>query len=568
MLANVYFSYSLDYFAGPAETQPPLHMWSLAVEEQFYLFYPLLLVAFRPLGRRTTFVLLALLALASFALSVWGMTKSPTLTFFLLPTRMWELLAGGLLAFTPLPQRWPSVVREMLAWTGMVAILGSGWFYHPSMVFPGTAALVPVLGAVLVILACGSQRPTSLSQTLSHRSFVFVGLTSYSLYLWHWPILAFMHYLVGAELTWFQTLLAVAGSFAAGVLSWRFVETPFRRNFTQTHVSKTAGTALAASLVMGCLALVVVQTQGLPQRLPPQIREMIPLVMGFEKYIAETEQLKQNQPYLVETAAPRNDRCDLILLGDSHGMMVAPLLEQLSQQYQLNTEFVVKAGVAPLQGVWKAVDSGREGLAWGNAALDYVVSRKPKNVILAGRWSAYIDGPPEATLARYQHILVDEANPTVQGKSALPVFEAAMIRTVAALENAGCQVWIMKQPPEQKLNPHVEIPRACFIGYPIPSGVSWAEHQQRQATANNIIDRLAAASSQIQVLDPAGHCFDAANRSIIGSPEGSFYRDGNHISRLGAQNLIRPAMLPIFEQMQSIRLAEKQDLRPAAQFAR
>lgn len=568
MLANVYFSYSLDYFAGPAETQPLLHTWSLAVEEQFYLFYPLLLVAFRPLGKRAMFTLLALLALASFALSVWGMTQSPTLTFFLLPTRMWELLVGALVAFIPAPQRWPHAARELCAWLGLAAILGSGWFYHPSMVFPGTSALVPVLGTALLIYACGCQKPTSLVKILSHRSLVFVGLISYSLYLWHWPILASMHYLFGPHLTLLQTTLALAGSIVAGVLSWRYIETPFRKHFSETPVWKTAGSAFAVSLAIACLALVVVQTQGLPQRLPPQIREMITLKHGYDKYVAETEQLKNGKAYVVKTTLPLADSCDFVLLGDSHGMMVATLFEQLTQQHNVNGEFVVKAGVAPLQGVWKVADVGKEGLAWGNAALNYVVSRKPKNVILVGRWSAYIDGPPENTLARYQQILVDEANPTSNGKSAMPVFEAAMQRTVASLEDAGCHVWILKQPPEQSCNPQLETPRACFIGYEIPSGVTRQEHLQRQRQANDVIDRLAAASSQIHVLDPAGSCFSDSDLSIIGSLEGSFYRDGNHLSRLGAQNLLRPTLVPLFEDMQAIRLAEKADITTSGSITR
>ena len=228
MLANVFFWQQTGYFAGSAELKPLMHMWSLAVEEQFYLGYPFLLVLLNRTSNKTAGRVLASIAILSFALSVWGVHHYPRATFFLLPARAWEMLLGGLIWFVPPPEKLTQWKSETLSWFALAGILVASWFYDGDTLFPGIAALLPCLATAAIIYLNANQQ-TRVSALLSTRPFVFVGLISYSLYLWHWPLLAFCRYSQTEPLSvgYRVSILLVSGVLA--YMSWRFVETPWRQ---------------------------------------------------------------------------------------------------------------------------------------------------------------------------------------------------------------------------------------------------------------------------------------------------------------------------------------------------
>ena len=194
LVSNVHFMRKSGYFDGSAELMPLLHTWSLAVEEQFYVGYPPLLLLLGRLPRRMMVAALVVLAAVSFAVSDWGVRTHPEATFYLLPTRAWEILIGGLICFAPMPRHRSAWVANLLAGLGMSGILLSAWLFNAVTPFPGRAALLPCLATAMVIYA-NSLTTTLVGRFLQMRPVVFVGLVSYSLYLWHWPILSFLRYL-------------------------------------------------------------------------------------------------------------------------------------------------------------------------------------------------------------------------------------------------------------------------------------------------------------------------------------------------------------------------------------
>ncbi len=185
--SNILFWRKEDYFAPAAEENPLLHTWSLGVEEQFYIFFPILLIMLWRFGRQPVFYVVCLLSLISFLLSEWGWRNNPEANFYLLPTRAWELGIGAICAFI-LNGR-PVKSNQFLSLTGLVLIIYSIFAFDESLPFPSAYALLPVLGAALIIIYGSSS--TFTAKILSMKWLVGIGLVSFSAYLWHQPLLAF-----------------------------------------------------------------------------------------------------------------------------------------------------------------------------------------------------------------------------------------------------------------------------------------------------------------------------------------------------------------------------------------
>ena len=234
---NFYFWRTSNYFDSPAADKPLLHTWSLAVEEQFYLLFPIFIVLLSRYMRRYLMAGVAVTALLSFGISVITVRGDQSAAFYLPVGRVWELLLGALVFLRIVPPLRARILNEIIAFCGIVLVGFAVFRYTLNTRFPGEHALVPCLGAAAVLFA-GQSKLTFVHRFLTLRPLVFVGLISYLLYLWHWPLLVFskISILPGLNLSLIGGRLILT-IIAAGLatLSWRFVETPFRAGNAGRH---------------------------------------------------------------------------------------------------------------------------------------------------------------------------------------------------------------------------------------------------------------------------------------------------------------------------------------------
>jgi peptidoglycan/LPS O-acetylase OafA/YrhL len=266
---NVLLWLTSGYWDLSNEFKPLLHTWSLGVEEQFYFVFPLVLLALVPRGTRTTMWVLAIAAVASLVLAQWFVMTKPLAAFFLLPMRAWELLLGAMFAVTRTSGVPHQVARgplaSVLAWIGLALILAPVFLYDSRTPFPGVAALPPTLGTLLVIMFASSSN--AVGRVLSLRWIVAIGLMSYSAYLWHQPLFAFIRLLSAEHPPAWVWVAAIAATGVLAYLSWRFVEQPFRSRERFSRRTVFALTVCVGALLGGA-GFAIDRMSGFPARVP------------------------------------------------------------------------------------------------------------------------------------------------------------------------------------------------------------------------------------------------------------------------------------------------------------
>lgn len=280
-LPNVLLWNEAGYFDTAAESKPLLHLWSLGIEEQFYLLWPLLIFLFWR-SRARTFTLVILLTGISLLLNILLVASHPILTFYLPPTRFWELLLGGILAYVEQYKRhWLSrnsmLVRHIYAYVGLFMIVGSLYLVDKAKPYPGAWALLPTIGTILLIVA-GSDVFVN-RYILGNRALVYVGLISYPLYLWHWPLLNYARILDFGDHQYVVIVVSVALSFVLAWVTYIFIERLFRvRRESHQAFYRYGPSFLVISLVgVGILGFVTLKSDGFTSRLPRELRGFNPI---------------------------------------------------------------------------------------------------------------------------------------------------------------------------------------------------------------------------------------------------------------------------------------------------
>ena len=532
------------YFHHSMQENPLLHMWSLSVEEQFYLVWPTLLalmLRFLPERKHRQAVLgLCVLSLvtAEVLVHIW-----PRSAFFHLPTRGWELLAGALLAMGFIPRIASKAVAESLSAIGLALMIAPLFLYDKETPFPGLAALVPVLGCALVIYSTENER-TRVATLLSWKPIVFIGLISYSLYLWHWPIFAFTSYELLRPLTFLEGFLCVLVALSAAIFSWRFIEQPFRRRAKRPSAAPahpkfifipSIGRAGQFALVLTAMIIACgsffQESKGAAWRLDAEARRVMDKV---RKDLAQCVPENRGRPNLLE--CEYGDRpADLVLWGDSHALHYLPLVATI---YDRGTALIT-GGCPPVQDAQLIEKSGKPTNPYCKKNNEFVMERilalKPKIVVIASRWTQIEELPYGSESKPTVYLATETSAPTREASR--ETFSHKLYQTVSTLTAAGIKVVLMGQVPEMLLSP-----ARCFMPFRQPSwgdcgSVTRSEANRRQLYVNSTLKALADNRHGVFFFSPFPeycdntYCYAIKDRVL-------HYVDNDHINLDGALFLV------------------------------
>ena len=527
--ANFYFYRDASYFAQGVDMKPLLHTWSLAVEEQFYLFFPFVLIALKRFSRKSITPGILIMGVASFVLSVYCSHAHARANFYLLPMRAWELLVGSFLAAYPARQAAPRWASEGLSGLGLAGILYAVFFYTSETRFPGATALLPCLGAALIIWT-NDHELSFVGKLLASRFMVFIGLISYSLYLWHWPVLVFYRYWSLAPISMVQGLLLVLVSFGLAILSWKFVETPFRKKALLKKPSQVFvfGATTTAAL---CLAgLVVFRVQGVPSRIPPAALEYLngPAAASDVGPISDRELTvadARNGAFMELGDGNRNLPVDFLVWGDSHAKVLTPVLDALCRDHARRGVVAAHPQTAPLvgyasRGPWSL---NGDSVPFNDAVVQFIRDHHVPDVLIVARWDYYME--------------------TDNGTADL---HRGLVATRDALQKAGARVWIMRQVPKYPWDVPKALASAVLHGrHPEELGALAEDYRAELLREAPLFDGLEKNSTSLTLLDPAALFVDGSGRCRVAQNGKSLYYDSDHVNAAGAM-MLRPLFEPIF----------------------
>jgi peptidoglycan/LPS O-acetylase OafA/YrhL len=493
-LSNIVLWSESGYFDSAASSKPLLHLWSLGIEEQFYVVWPALLwIAFKI--KAATGRLLALLFIASFAVNIALSVTSISGDFYLPISRFWELLAGAGLAWRREIALTPSV-RSLISLVGLAALLISVALFTPETRFPGWLALLPVAGAVAIILA-GPEAMVN-RMVLSNRVVVFVGLISYPLYLWHWPLISYAHVIrLGKVPTPLMATALVAASFLLAWATYRFIEYPARFGANRHQLTQIVATCVAA---LGACGLAVWTKSGFPERFPAlpgiDIRKIVDA--KFDAAFKPTKGMEVlNQDGVVVAHVGHGER-KVALAGDSLVFQYGPRVQQLADDGQLgaNTYFVAGGKCPPVPGVIQQ-DKFAPCANLPGIFVDLVQRENVQSVVLGAGWGGYQD----------QGMLIEREGQRLLAttKDGIDAFYTNLEDYVRLLQAQGAKVYlVLGTPVHHRFDPEQMVTRSMTgfrVGPNVEEAIPIAELQAQYATINAKL-RTVGEHTGATLLDP------------------------------------------------------------------
>lgn len=536
-ISNFYWNHEVQqYDAESALLQPFLHTWSLAVEEQFYIFYPIILMLIYRWKKTEITIIFTLLTILSLLFSQYMTVENASFSFYMFPTRIWELLSGGLLAvYLNANLMKNSAFSQYMPTLGFLMIICSIVFISFNVLHPGFITLIPIIGTVLIILFASSN--DIVTKALSSKLMVGIGLISYSLYLWHYPIFAFGRFLTATP-TWFDKSCWILLSLILSMVTFRFVEQPFRdKSFSAKKMLIFLSVIL---LIIASINTIWIKNNGFGERL------------GFFNSV-----IKQSKPIWVSQDGkrchsggrgtqpnfPLKESCvfnysseykNIILVGDSHAASLSEDVRKLAKINGYNFIQLSDAGCQHVKGFHKGTCRQRS-----NNLVSYLNQYSNSIVIYSARVPLFLEeikyiGDQGEKEAGYKYIPEEEIN------SQFPKKAKALIDTLNEIKNTNDKLVIVYPIPEQGFHLKDKLFREIRYSQnkeklPIVT-TSYQNYLDRVFRSYRVLDSV-LGGNVFRVFPEKIFCSSESGRCIVSENEKLYYEKDNHVSPIGS-NLI------------------------------
>lgn len=458
-LSNVLFYMEAGYFDTASHLKPLLHTWSLSVEEQFYVVFPVVAWLCGRMSARGLFLIFGALTVISLVAAAAYIETDNSAVFYLYPFRAWEMFFGTLLATGFIPAIRSVLWNNLLAVLGLAMLVGSTFLYDESTLFPGLSAIIPCLGTVLLIHS-GSGHQGWIHQILATKPMVFIGNISYSLYLWHWPVFVLYVYNKPEGTGVIDILIMAATTFVLSVLSWKYVETPFRHGrvkFSDNHRSVFAATAVFSVIFMAA-GLYLHKSNGMPQRLDERTAAFASAAGDlFGDLGGCVEENNDRLPGIGHCLIgdPLNAESFTVIWGDSHGGAYKRGYTTAIEGKNQSVLLVWMGGCPPVFGIAKDENVSSKAMddqcpIRNQAFADFIEKEKSRinAIILVGRWSYYLAGEGLGVDSQHKIRVWPENGSPSDVKNQTDFFANAMKNTLQGLHRDGFKVFVVEQPPE------------------------------------------------------------------------------------------------------------------------
>lgn len=523
--SNISYYLESGYFDADPKDKWLLHTWSLSVEWQFYILYPIVLVAFKrflSLGNLKRLIITG--TILGFLFSVLGTMKWPVGAYYLLPTRAWEMMMGGV-AFL-YPWRLPENKKKLVELVGLALILASYSFVSSDIAWPGYFALLPVLGSYLMLVA--NQQSSFITNNIFFQN---LGKWSYSIYLWHWPVVSFS-YLYGLKIT---TQIAIVMFLLSVLLGWvsfvLFEKRKYRYDFL---------------IVLPVIFISVAITQYDIKTFKNRYIESVAKSIERKPYDCFDRKGQSRQDIVVCKLS--NGHRKVVALGDSHMYSSLPALEDLSLSNNIELSYVGFSGCPPLLGIYP-IRSDQENKNCHNLnkrVMKHVIASNVDVIYLSARWTYYTHGTYLGKGIQYLSKLSSDDKKD-RNKSIIALKDG-LNQTLKSYSDAGVKVVLLLQVPMQLRNPDkLYFDSLSIFGVDVDllkrTSLTIDKHKDFQMFTNNLIKEEANKFSNVVLLDPT-NVYCRFDHCLVGDEKESFYFDDDHLSIRGSYQL-QELLLPL-----------------------
>lgn len=557
--SNILFWKETGYWGVENELKPLLHTWSLAVEEQYYVLFPLFLMLMWRFRKRWILSSFFIVALGSLSLSHWAAYNQPTANFFLLPTRWWELAIGAGIAFyflyhKPVMRSLLShkAIDELLSWSGLALIAYAVFIYDENTPFPSLYTLIPTIGTALIIIFASKE--TLSGRFLGSRVFVSIGLISYSAYLWHQPLFVFARHRSLAEpsegLFAFLSILSLVLAY----ISWKYIEAPFRKRGIFTRKQIFLFTAIG-SLSFIAFGLIGHYSEGYKFRIDSKLSEMVNRAekKSFSNKLCLKSEKTPSQDNRYCVLVPNQEKF-AFLYGDSHAQALMYEAQKAFSRTDYGLLFAATSACPPVKGVYRADNPDKKACFEQNNQVyeDIVNNPLVEYVILSARWTLGMEGvrfdnkEGGVEHGRKPHLdIVDNGKYLLhEDYTHRELIAKAYKDSIQYLLDRGKKVILIYPVPEAGWNVPDYMSRYYLVNPESIFDVSTASTSYkvfigRNKRAIDALDNIKPNENLLRIRPDNILCnSEVAGRCITHSNGLIFYRDDDHLSDAGAKLLL------------------------------